>query len=167
MKRALAILITALLILSLPLWLSACGRPRVSDEYVFTCTLTVECRSIFDHLDEFDKDKLEVLPEDGYILNEIVAGFNEGDTVYDVLRRETAARGVHMEASYTPAFGSSYIEGINNIYEFDCGPYSGWTYRVNGQYPQYGCSSYYLNDGDEIVWHYTCEYMEELDWADG
>ena len=23
---------------------------------------------------------------------------------------------------YTPGFGSYYIEGINNLYEFDCGP---------------------------------------------
>ena len=30
-------------------------------------------------------------------------------------------------------------------------------YKVNGWFPNYGCSSYYLRDGDVIVWCYTCE----------
>ena len=29
-------------------------------------------------------------------------------------------------------------------------------YKVNGWFPNYGCSSYYLEDGDTIVWTYTC-----------
>ena len=30
-------------------------------------------------------------------------------------------------------------------------------YKVNDWFPNYGCSSYYLKDGDEIVCCYTCE----------
>ena len=62
-----------------------------------------------------------------------------------------------MEASYTPMYGSVYVEGINNLYEFDCGELSGWMYSVNGIYPNYGCSSYILKDGDVICWVYTCD----------
>ena len=43
------------------------------------------------------------------------------------------------------------------MYEFDCGQYSGWMYRVNGWYPNYGCSSYDVEDGDNIEWKYTCD----------
>ena len=144
-----------------------CGcAKKPADGYEFTCTMTIECKSILDHMDEFDPDKLEVLPEDGIIIARAEFGFNEGETVYDLIRRVTREKSVHMEASYTPVYESAYVEGINNIYEFDCGPYSGWTYSVNGKYPNYGCSGYKLEDGDEVIWHYTCEFMPELDWAD-
>lgn len=33
-------------------------------------------------------------------------------------------------------YNSAYIEGINNLYEFDCGELSGWMYKVNGLVPQ-------------------------------
>ena len=49
-----------------------------------------------------------------------------------------------------------YIQGINNLYEFDCGAQSGWMYKVNGWFPNYGCSKYTLEDGDDIVWCFTC-----------
>ena len=29
-------------------------------------------------------------------------------------------------------------------------------YKVNGSFPNYGCSSYVLTGGEEIVWCYTC-----------
>ena len=64
-----------------------------------------------------------------------------------------------LEYSYTPMYGSYYVEGINHLYEFDCGSQSGWMYKVNGWFPNYGCSSYKLKDGDAIVWSYTCTGM--------
>lgn len=56
----------------------------------------------------------------------------------------------------SPMYNSYYIEGINHLYEFDCGNESGWMYKVNGWFPNYGCSSYTLQGGDTIVWCYTC-----------
>ena len=58
--------------------------------------------------------------------------------------------------SWTPLYDSYYIEGIGHLYEFDAGPESGWMYKVNGTFPNYGCSSYVLTGGEEIVWCYTC-----------
>lgn len=40
-----------------------------------------------------------------------------------------------MESNWTPAYNSAYIEGIGNLYEFDCGNLSGWMYSVNGVWP--------------------------------
>ena len=48
-----------------------------------------------------------------------------------------------------------YIEGINNLYEFDCGEQSGWMYSVNGWFPNYGCSRYQLKDGDVVGGHWN------------
>ena len=55
---------------------------------------------------------------------------------------------VTLEISYTPLYESYYIEGINYLYEFDGSNQSGWMYKVNGWFPNYGCSSYYLSDGN-------------------
>jgi hypothetical protein len=54
------------------------------------------------------------------------------------------------------------IAGINNLYEFDVGELSGWMYKVNGWYPNYGCSRYQVKDGDLIEWNYTCDLGRDL-----
>jgi hypothetical protein len=54
-------------------------------------------------------------------------------------------------------YGSYYVEGIGNLYEFDCGRQSGWVYTLNGASSNYGCSSYVLKDGEHIEWSYTCK----------
>lgn len=75
-----------------------------------------------------------------------------------MLQRVCRDNGIHMEFSNTPMYNSAYIEGIGNLYEFDCGEQSGWMYAVNGWYPNYGCSRYALKDGDTVTWVYTCDY---------
>ena len=67
-----------------------------------------------------------------------------------------------MESKWTPMYNSYYIEGINQLYEFDCGDKSGWMYSVNGWYPNYGCSSYEVKDGDKIEWRYTCDLGSDV-----
>ena len=66
------------------------------------------------------------------------------------------------------SFGSVYVQGINYLYEFSCGELSGWMYRVNGQFPNYGCSKYTLKDGDVIEWLYTCDLGRDVgcEWVD-
>ncbi|MDR2296437.1 MAG: DUF4430 domain-containing protein, partial [Clostridiales Family XIII bacterium] len=77
--------------------------------------------------------------------------------------------GIHMEFENTPIYNSAYIEGINNLYEFDAGELTGWMYKVNGWYPNYGCSRYRLAAGDVIEWHYTCDLGRDLgaEWLGG
>ena len=70
-----------------------------------------------------------------------------------------------MESSWTPIYNSAYIEGIHNLYEFDCGSLSGWMYRVNGWYPNYGCSRYQLEPGDVVEWRYTCDLGQDVGGA--
>lgn len=41
--------------------------------------------------------------------------------MFDVLLREMKKNKIHMEFSMTPIYNSNYIEGINNLYEFDAG----------------------------------------------
>ena len=122
-----------------------------------TCTITIRCDTILNNMDDLDPGKVEFVPSDGTILAPVTVEFDEGETVFDVLNRVCNAAGIQIEYSWTPMYNSYYIEGINNLYEFDCGSESGWMYKVNGWFPNYGCSSYILADGDVIEWHYTCK----------
>ena len=90
------------------------------------------------------------------------AEFLEGESVYDVLKRVCTYSGIHLSYDWTVEYGGYYIEGINHLYEFDCGNGSGWMYQVNGWYPNYGCSNYILKDGDIIIWNYTCNLGKDL-----
>ena len=134
----------------------------VDEDVRLTCTLTIRCDTILDNMERFNKDKMGVLPKDGVIYAERTVTFYEGESVFDVLLRETKKNRIHMEFERTPVYNSNYIEGINNLYEFDCGEGSGWMYKVNGWFPNYGCSRYQLKDGDRIEWLYTCDLGYDL-----
>ena len=80
---------------------------------------------------------------------------SKGASVFDVLKKVCKDNKIHIESSTSPVYKSVYVEGINQLYEFDCGPSSGWLYKVNGEFPNYGCSAYMVEDGDNIDWEYT------------
>ena len=128
----------------------------------YTCTFSIECSTILNNLDQLEPDKLECVPSNGVILAKPTVTFYEGESVFDVLQRLCKEKGIHMESSWTPIYNSAYIEGIHNLYEFDCGELSGWMYRVNGWYPNYGCSRYQLKQGDVVEWRYTCDLGEDV-----
>jgi hypothetical protein len=136
------------------------------DKTEYHCTLSISCSTILDNPDKFDQAKMEALPKDGVIYKTKKVVFYEGESVFDVLLRETKDNKIHMEFVETPIYNSNYIEGINNIYEFDCGELSGWMYKVNDWFPNYGCSRYQLKDEDEIEWVYTCDLGKDVggDW---
>lgn len=146
------------------------GKPKpvepedqeVDKETALTCTFSIECSTILNNLDQLDPDKLEMVPSNGVILAKTTVTFYEGESVFDVLQRVCKEYGIHMEASWTPIYNSAYIEGIHNLYEFDCGELSGWMYRVNGWYPNYGCSRYQLKDGDVVEWRFTCDLGNDV-----
>lgn len=121
-----------------------------------TCTITIRCDTILDNLENLTAGKEAYVPANGCILSTSTVEFEEGETVFDVLERVCSYAGIQLEYSWTPMYNSYYIEGINHLYEFDCGNESGWMYKVNGWFPNYGCSSYTLQGGDTIVWCYTC-----------
>lgn len=120
------------------------------------CTLEIRCDTILDNLDNLREGKESYVPANGCILDTSLVEFTDGETAFDVLQRVCDFAGIQLEYSWTPMYDSYYIEGINNLYEFDCGNQSGWMFKVNGWFPNYGCSSYFLEDGDVITFVYTC-----------
>lgn len=134
---------------------------KPTKKYDNTCTFVIECKTILDNKDKLKKGLEKYVPDDAVIFSKTV-GFDSGESVYDILRRICDENSIQMEASYTPAFSSYYVEGINNLYEFDCGQGSGWMYSVNGVFPNYGCSSYKPVNNDKIAFRYTCELGYDL-----
>ena len=122
-----------------------------------TCTITIICDTVLAHPDQLNQAKAPYVPDDGVVLAKTTVVFTPGESVFDVLQRTCQKGNIQLEYNWTPIYDSYYVEGINHLYEFDCGPESGWMYQVNGKFPNYGCSSYELKGGEEIVWCYTCE----------
>lgn len=122
---------------------------------VLSCTLSIRCDRILDRLSALDPAKRAYIPTDGMIMYETEMRFHSGDSVFDVLARACRENGIQLEYSYTPLYSTYYVEGIGDLYEFDCGAEYGWKYRVNGTEPNYGSSEYYLTGGEEIVWTYS------------
>ena len=123
-----------------------------------TVTLEIRCDTLSSDMSKLENPAIEdYIPEDGTILAKSTYKGTTDNTVFDALNTLCRNNDIQLEFSYTPIYESYYIEGINYLYEFDGGNLSGWMYKVNGWFPNYGCSSYYLSDGDVIEWVYTCD----------
>lgn len=133
------------------------GRQRRGQMHV-----SISCETIWDNMELCAESKRTLVPEGGVIFPAAEVEFYEGESVFDVLQRVCRENRIHMESSWTPVYNSVYVEGIQNLYEFDVGEGSGWMYAVNGWYPNYGCSRYQLKDGDVVAWRYTCDLGYDL-----
>jgi len=132
------------------------NRLVTSEDTENICTITIRCDTVLDNQNLLEEAKVPYVPADGVILPEIEVEFTPGENVFDVLQRVCEAADIPLEYSWTPLYDSYYLEGICHLYEFDCGPESGWMYQVSGKFPNYGCSSYEVQPGDRIEWLYSC-----------
>lgn len=128
-----------------------------------TVTLEIRCDTLSSDMSKLENPAIaDYIPEDGIILAQTTYKGTTDNTVFDALNTLCRNNDIQLEFSYTPVYESYYIEGINYLYEFDGGNLSGWMYQVNGWFPNYGCSSYYLSDGDVIQWVYTCDLGKDV-----
>lgn len=138
---------------------------KIDKSKVRHCTLSIRCDTLLKEENynvAKSNGKASMIPADGVIYSTKKVEFYQGESVFDVLLREVQKYGIHMEYSMTPMYNSNYIEGINNLYEFNGGELSGWMYKVNGWFPNYGCSRYSVQDGDVIEWVYTCDLGRDV-----
>lgn len=130
-------------------------------------SFSIRVDTILDNYEDL-KDNLrseEYVPLNGVILEKMSYVLRPKDTVFDLLLRITRHHQIQMEyqGADLNQFGSIYVQGINHLYEFSCGKGSGWSYLVNGKYPQYGSSIYEPTDGDDIMFVYTCNFGRDLE----
>ncbi len=137
---------------------------EVAKRYV---TIAIRVDTLLKHWDLLDPalQSEKYVPKNGVILKTTKYELlNDKETVWDVLVRATKEHKIQMEyqGANENVYKSVYVEGINYLYEFSAGELSGWMYKVNNDYPNYGSSQYVLKDGDVIEWHYTVDLGRDL-----
>lgn len=90
----------------------------------------------------------------------------EGDevTVGDVFKKALDEAGLSyegLEKNYISAITAPKSCGGYELREKDNGQNSGWMYTVNGVHPSMDLNSWYVSNGDEIIWHYIDDYKVE------
>ncbi|MBQ3114834.1 MAG: DUF4430 domain-containing protein [Clostridia bacterium] len=135
-------------------------EPEVQQEEQKTlCSLTIKCNTVFDNLDKLKNGKAEIIPQNGIMYENNRLTFQEGETVLDVVVRETKNNNIDID--YT-TFGSAYIRSIGSLAEFDCGGQSGWLYRVNGEVANLATNQYVIKNGDIIELIYSCKLGKDI-----
>lgn len=169
-------LLVAAFVLFIIGWLATGTKIQSVEEYYLTHvdeitedseTVTLEIRSdaVLDAMDKLKPGLEQYIEPDGVILAKSDYVLRSGDTAFDLLNRATRHHRIPMEyqgADYN-IYNSMYVQGINHLYEFNCGPLSGWMYKVNGEFPGIGVSRYELQDGDDVEFHYTCDLGHDLE----
>lgn len=128
-------------------------REQIAPSY--SCSLVVRCDAMLDKIDTLDEEKRKNIPSDGVLFSKNDVDFNDGESVFDVLKRELINNNIHLDAVESKIYHSVYVKGIGNLYEFDCGD-SGWIYTVNNESPMHGCSEHKINNKDKIEFVYIC-----------
>ncbi len=128
------------------------GSTEQKTDVIGTVSLSIRCDTVVGLGD--------AVPQNGIILDTVYVDISEGDTVLSVLTEAARRCSVRLDVSGDGAL--AYVNGIAFLYEFDFGPLSGWTYRVNGEMPSVGAGAYTLADGDVIEWLYTKELGSDI-----
>ena len=104
------------------------------------------------------------IPETEYAVNKL-------STVGKVLKQAADEHGLSLtglETDYISAITAPEALGGYTMAEFTNGPNRGWMYTINGSHPGRSVKNFYLNDGDELVFHYVNDYLYEVeDWSGG
>ena len=135
----------------------------ISEESQQHCTMLITCHTLVDNKENLKKNKRALVSDDGIILSGTEINITDGESVFDATKRICTERKIPFEFTLTPVYNTAYVEGIYNLYEFDCGSGSGWIYLVNGKIQSVGCSDCKLNDGDIVEWAYTCDLGHDIE----
>lgn len=93
-------------------------------------------------------------PKDrGTILGATKVNFKDGATIFDIISQAAKKQGITVDSRGSGA--TAYIEGIDNIYEFDYGVKSGWVFKQNGVSLTKSIGIAKVKDGDRIECFYT------------
>lgn len=160
-KKRLAILIVILLLI-----LFAAGwiwRGRGGAAKTGTATVEIRCDQLSEAPEALnDKALTAYVPEDGTIAAKTSYEIVPGETTaFDLTEQICKDQDIQIEIDGNNGYGMVYVKGINYLYEFSAGRYSGWMFTVNGDSPNYGADQAKLKDGDEVVWYYVIDYNKE------
>ena len=117
-----------------------------------TVTMTIRCDTV--------AGKADHIPADGIILDTTEFSIGKDETAYSILVEASRKYKIPFENDGNESM--VYISGIQYLYEFDYGEFSGWIFRVNGTIPSIGAGEYVLKDGDKVEWLYSLRLGKDL-----
>lgn len=126
-----------------------------NDNQMINVSISIDCKTILNNMNDLKDGYEQFIPTNGMILSTEQFKVKKNTTVIDVLKKATSENEIKL-VTVSSGFGL-YVKGIGQIEEKICGSSSGWMYKVNGNFPEYGASSYRLKDGDKIEWRFTCK----------
>lgn len=127
-----------------------------------TVFVSINCEKALES-DSLSEEMRELIGN-GEILGKKEYVLRSGDTVFDMLVRVCRFEKIHMEyqGADANALGSVYVQGISNLYEYDCGELSGWIFLVNGKQTDASSAKIKLSDGDKVEWIYSLELGKDV-----
>lgn len=131
------------------------NKPADNDNQMINVSISIDCKTILNNMNDLKDGYEQFIPTNGMILSTEQFKVKKNTTVIDVLKKATSENEIKL-VTVSSGFGL-YVKGIGQIEEKICGSSSGWMYKVNGNFPEYGASSYRLKDGDKIEWRFTCK----------
>ena len=147
MKKLFSVLLSAVLLLGL----FGCGKKV---EYTKHCTVTVDAREVMLSSTMVAKEAVDKLGGKLPDLEKLSVGFAEGETVQQVVLRTLQEQKLQYEQD-----SSGFLCAIGSLYNGDAGELSGWLYTVNGEQPMVASSDYAVQEGDEIRFFYTINFL--------
>ena len=137
----------------------ACAEKKQTNS--LKAQLVVSCSEVVENLGSEEyaikPEKLDIVPESGIIFNSKV-DFGEKTNAFDLLVSNLKDKKIHFEAK------DGYIKGISNIYEGDCGKFSGWMFYINGNLSEVGSTDYIVQENDVIEFKYVVDYMKLFEY---
>lgn len=106
-----------------------------------------------------DTVTVSVKTPDGYLIAPRSVEINDQTKAADVLKQVCQEAGIKLET--TGSGVTLYTKGIGGWREFDKGPYSGWSYRINGVKGDRSSGVKDVNPGDTLEWNYVVDYRED------
>lgn len=148
MKRFVTLILASMMLFSV----ASCSK---KSEGTIPYTLIISCDEILSNIDSdtygIKKEKKEIVPEDGMILK-VDAKCSEEENAFDIVVENLKDKKIHFEGT------DGYFKGISNIYEGDCGQYSGWMFFINGNLSETGASDTYICENDIVEFKYVVDY---------
>ena len=155
-KKILKRVLILLAVLTVVFGLMSCKKK----ESGIKTSVSIDVSKIFDHKADLNQDKADFVPEDGKILGKVTVVIEEDSSAIDQLKKACDENDIDYEIS-----GSQYgdfVNGLGQIYSGDCGDWSGWMFKLNGEWAEKGADQTILNEGDEVEWVFICDYEADV-----
>lgn len=135
------------------------------DKQTISVSISIECKTLLNRLDEIKPGYVDFVPKDGIVLANVSYEVDPSSTVLEVLKKACDARKITYKVNDGYVKEIAYLPHKILNSSFDTS--SGWMYSINGKYVNKGAGdeSIELHEGDQIKWMYTLTGGNDLTWS--